>query len=200
MDRRRHAPATQRNSAPLADVLARELPAEGCVLEIASGSGEHALFMAKNFPDLDWQPSDQDAGALSSIAAWRDASGPDNLRAPIAIDASKGDWPLFDAAAVLCVNMIHIAPWAAAKGLFAGAGRVLVPGAPLILYGPYLERGVPTTQSNLDFDRSLKDRDPQWGLRELSAVDQLASQHGFAQTARHQMPANNLTVVYRKPA
>ena len=200
MDPRRHAPATARNSEPLALVLAEELPTNGRVLEITSGSGEHALFMANRFPDLEWQPSDQDTAALASIEAWRAGDGPRNLMSPIEIDASAEDWPQVSADAILCVNMIHIAPWSAARGLFAAAGRLLAEGAPLILYGPYLEEGVVTTQSNVEFDRSLKDRNPAWGLRNLSAVDDLAKDHGFTRTARHPMPANNLTVVYRKPA
>ena len=195
---KRHAPAAARNSAPIAEVLARELPAEGLVLEIASGSGEHALFLARRFPGLVWQPSDRDGEALASIAAWRVEEGPDNLLPPVEIDVSASDWPVADADAILCVNMVHIAPWRAAEGLFRGAERLLTEGAPLVLYGPFLEADVATAPSNLAFDRSLKDRDPQWGLRRIEDVDELARKSGFARSARYEMPANNLVLVYRR--
>lgn len=195
---KRHAPAAARNSGPLGDVLASELPSSGLVLEVASGTGEHALLFANRFADLEWQPSDAEPAALESIAAWREENGPDNLRAPLRLDAASEEWPINAADAVLCVNMIHIAPWTAAEGLFAGAARVLPTGAPLILYGPFREDGVPTAPSNLAFDADLRRRDPRWGLRELAAIDRQAGSQGFARAARHAMPANNLTVVYRK--
>lgn len=195
---KRHAPATARNSEPIAQVLAQELPERGLVLEIASGTGEHAVFFAGRFPALDWQPSDPDPAALASVAAWREEAAIANLRPPIQIDASAGSWPVEQADAMLCVNMIHISPWAATEGLFAGAARLLAPGAPLITYGPYLEAGVATAPSNMAFDDSLKARDPQWGLRDLAKVDALAANKGLARTARYIMPANNLTLVYRR--
>ena len=195
---KRHAPAAARNSAPIAEVLERELPAQGLVLEIASGSGEHALFLARRFPKLRWQPSDRDGESLASIAAWRKEEGPDNLLPPVEIDAAANDWSLADANAILCVNMIHIAPWRAAEGLFRGAARLLTEGAPLVLYGPFLEADVATAPSNLAFDRSLKDRDPQWGLRRIEDVDELAAKSGFRRSARYEMPANNLVLVYRR--
>lgn len=195
---KRHAPATARNSVPIADVLAAELPGEGTVLEIASGTGEHAVFLAGRFPALDWQPTDPDPGALASIAAWRDEAGPANLLAPMALDASAPDWPVRRAGAVLCINMIHISPWAASEGLFAGAARVLPQGAPLILYGPFLEAEVTTAPSNLAFDESLRARDPRWGVRDIAAMDALGAAHGLARTARFTMPANNLILVYRR--
>lgn len=195
---KRHAPATARNSEPIAQVLAQELPDRGLVLEIASGTGEHAVFFAGRFPALDWQPSDPDPAALASVAAWREEAAIANLRPPIQIDASAGSWPVEQADAMLCVNMIHISPWAATEGLFAGAARLLAPGAPLITYGPYLEAGVATAPSNMAFDDSLKARDPQWGLRDVAKVDALAESKGFARTARYIMPANNLTLVYRR--
>lgn len=195
---KRHAPATGRNSAPIAAVLERELPERGSVLEIASGSGEHALFFADRFPALHWQPSDPDPEALASIAAWRQEEGPANLLPPIALDAAAADWPVASADAVVCINMIHISPWAASEGLFAGAAVLLQPGAPLIVYGPLLEPGIETAASNLAFDASLKARDPAWGLRDRSTVDRLAEHAGFTPVARHAMPASNLTLVYRR--
>ena len=194
-EERRHAPATLRNREAIADVLAQTLPASGTVLEIASGTGEHCAYFAGRFPDLLWQPSDGDADALSSITAW--CSDCANVQPPIAIDAA-GDWPDVAADAIFCSNMIHISPWEATPGLFAGAERVLRSGAPLILYGPYLRAEVATAPSNMAFDESLKSRDPRWGIRTLEAVDAVAADHGFARESLHEMPANNLTLVYRR--
>jgi hypothetical protein len=195
---KRHAPATARNSQPLAEVLARELPASGTVLEIASGSGEHAVFMARRFPALDWQPSDCDAEALASVDAWAAEARLANLRPAIALDAAAPEWPIVSADALLCVNMVHISPWDAAVGLFAGAGRVLGSGAPLVLYGPFVEPDVETAASNHAFDQSLRQRDPAWGLRSTADLDRLAAGHGMTRTARCAMPANNLVLVYRR--
>lgn len=195
---KRHAPATARNSQPLAEVLARELPASGTVLEIASGSGEHAVFMARRFPALDWQPSDRDAEALASVDAWAAEARLANLRPAIALDAAAPDWPIVSADALLCVNMVHISPWDAAVGLFAGAGRVLGSGAPLVFYGPFVEPDVETAASNHAFDQSLRQRDPAWGLRSTADLDRLAAGHGVTRTARCAMPANNLVLVYRR--
>lgn len=180
-------------------MLARELPQAGRVLEVAAGTGEHAVFFAARFPALEWQPSDPDGDALASIAAYRAEYEGGNLAAPVLLDAAAPDnWPLSSAAAILCINMVHISPWEASIGLFAGAARILGRSAgPLILYGPYLEEGVETAASNLAFDQSLKERNPVWGLQHLGAVDGLAAQHGFARTARYAMPANNLMLVYR---
>lgn len=179
-------------------MLARELPQAGLVLEIASGSGEHAVFMARRFPALEWQPSDIDTDALASIDAWSQEAGAGNIRPAIAIDATVPDWPVAAADCILCVNMVHISPYAATEGLFAGAGKLLSQGQPLILYGPFIESGVETAPSNLAFDADLKARDPAWGLREVEALDELARANGLARTARHEMPANNLTLVYRR--
>ena len=161
---KRHAPATLRNRDAIAAVLGDWLPASGTVLEVASGSGEHAVHFAAAFPKLDWQPSDPDPSALASIAAWSAEAGLPNIAAPLHLDASAPDWPLGHADALLCINMVHISPWAATLGLFAGAARLLGPGAPLILYGPYLEADVATADSNLAFDESLRSRNPDWGL------------------------------------
>ena len=174
------------------------LPASGLVLEVASGTGEHAVFFAGLFPDLLWQPSDPDPEALASIRAWRQESGSANLLEPVRLDAAARHWPVAAADAILCVNMVHISPWAATLGLMRGAGRLLAPGAPLILYGPYRRAGVPTAPSNEAFDRSLRARDPRWGLREVEAVAAEAAANGLALDRIDVMPANNLTLVFRK--
>ncbi|MDV3455587.1 DUF938 domain-containing protein [Sphingomonas sp. HF-S4] len=196
MRARRHAPATARNRDPIADVLTAELPAEGLVLEVASGSGEHCAYFAGRFPALDWQPSDPDAEALASIADW--CEGLANVLAPLALDAAVDDWPVPAADAILCVNMVHISPWEATLGLMAGAGRLLAPGAPLILYGPYRRQGVPTAESNEAFDVSLKARDPRWGLRHVEDVSAAAAAQGLVLQRIVEMPANNLTLVFRR--
>ena len=178
-------------------VLAEELPDRGLVLEIASGSGEHAVFLARRFPALDWQPSDVDVEALASVDAWAAEAAGANLRPAIALDAAQANWPIAAADAVLCVNMVHISPWSAAVGLFTWAGRILTSGAPLVLYGPFIEPGRETAPSNLAFDQSLKQRNSEWGLRNTADLDALAADHGLRRTARHAMPANNLVLVYR---
>ena len=194
---KRHAPATERNRDPIAAVLREVLPSHGLVLEVASGTGEHAAYFARLFPALDWQPSDPDPDALNSIEAWvADAELP-NLREPVQLDAA-GTWPIARAEAVLCINMVHISPWTATLGLLGGAAGVLAPGAPLVLYGPYRQRDVPTAPSNEAFDRSLKDRNPDWGLRELEEVVAAAERQGLQLDRIVEMPANNLTVVFRK--
>ena len=195
---RRHAPATLRNRDAIADVLRHHLPATGNVLEIASGSGEHIVHFAQAFPHLVWQPSDCEAAALASIAAWAAQAGASNVLAPLAIDAGQPDWPIDRADAIICINMVHISPWDATLGLFKGCAQALAGEAPIILYGPYLEQGVETAASNLAFDESLKARNPAWGLRHLDDMDRVATDHGFARTSRYEMPANNLTLVYRK--
>jgi SAM-dependent methyltransferase len=195
---KRSAPATERNREPIAAVLREVLPPVGTVLEVASGTGEHAACFAGLFPALIWQPSDPDAGALASIAAWRAESAAANLLEPVELDAASDEWPIAGADAILCVNMVHISPWTATAGLLRGAGRLLAPGAPLILYGPYRRAGVPTAPSNEAFDRSLKARDPQWGLRDLEAVAAEAAKHGFELDRVVEMPANNLTIVFRR--
>ena len=195
---RRSAPAALRNREPIAEVLADWLPSRGLVLEIASGTGEHAAFFADRFPALDWQPSDIHPDALSSIAAWRDASGLPNLRTPLPLDAASAHWPIDRADAVLSINMVHISPWASALGLLDGAGRLLSSGAPLILYGPWLKDDIETVQSNLDFDADLKRRDPAWGLRRVEDFAEAAERCGFRLEEFRQMPANNLMMLWRK--
>ncbi len=195
---RRQAPAAARNREPILEVLRRVLPERGQVLEIASGSGEHALFFSAALPGLTWQPSDVDPAALASIAAWRDHQGSGNLRAPVALDVCAPAWPVEAADAVVNINMIHVSPWAACEGLMAGAGRLLPAGGVLVMYGPYQVRGVDTAPSNLAFDQSLRSRDPAWGVRWLHDVADAAAAHGLTLAETVTMPANNLTVVYRK--
>ncbi len=195
---KRIAPATQRNREAITSVLRDILPAKGVVLEVASGTGEHVVHFAAAFPDLTWQPSDYDPAGLASIEAWSSESGLPNILSPLRIDASAADWPLTRAEAIICINMAHIAPWEASEGLFAGAARLLAPGAPLYLYGPYREAGVTTTQSNEAFDVSLKARNPAWGLRSVEQMNALAAHSGFALEARVEMPANNLSLFYKR--
>ena len=164
---RRSAPAALRNREPIALVLRDWLPERGLVLEIASGTGEHATFLAERFPNLEWQPSDLDPGALASISAWREEASLPNLRSPMTLDASSPDWPIDSADAVLSINMVHISPWESALGLLDGADRLLGPQAPLILYGPWLSDEVETAPSNLAFDADLKRRDSRWWLRKV---------------------------------
>ena len=194
---KQHAPATARNREPIRDVLARVLPAHGDVVEIASGTGEHAAFLATAFPGVTWQPTDVNDGARASIAAW--CEGLANVRAPLALDASApvAAWPVTRADAIACINMIHISPWEATLGLFAGAAAILAAGGIVYLYGPYVVDGE-TAPSNRAFDASLRARDPRWGVRELREVERVAAAHGFALRETVAMPANNLSVVFAR--
>jgi hypothetical protein len=194
---RRSAPAALRNREPIAEVLSDWLPKRGLVLELASGTGEHAVFFAERFPQLEWQPSDIHPDALSSIESWCAESRLPNLRAPLAIDATDTDWKVAHADAVLSINMVHISPWAAALGLLDGAARVLSSGAPLILYGPWLKDDVPTVPSNAAFDEDLKARDPEWGLRRVEDFAAAAEERGFGLVETRQMPANNMMLLWR---
>ena len=205
-DARAYSPASRRNREPILAVLASVLPAsEGPrrVLEIASGTGEHAAFFAGELPHLTWQPSDGDPAALASIAAWREVSGPSgplpNLAAPVTLDV-MAPWAsdIGDIDAVFCANMIHIAPWAACLALFRGAAGALCAGGRLILYGPFSEGGRHTAPSNEAFDASLRARNPSWGVRDLDDVRAVAEAVGFLLEARHEMPANNLTLAFRR--
>ena len=192
----RHAPATARNRDPILTVLREILPERGLILEIASGTGEHVRYFAANLPQLDWQPSDPDAQALASIAAW--SEGLPNVHPPLQLDATAAEWPIAHVDAILCINMVHISPWAATEGLFAGAARLLNEGAPLYLYGPYRRVGVPTAPSNEAFDASLKAQNAAWGLRQLEDVAALAENRGFRFDGLAEMPANNLSLVFRR--
>ncbi|MFL6856473.1 MAG: DUF938 domain-containing protein [Allosphingosinicella sp.] len=195
---RRSAPHVARNAEPIAEVLRGALPERGLVLEIASGTGEHAVHFARALAGVTWQPTDPDPNALASIEAWRAEAGLDNLLPPLALDAAAGAWPVERADAMVCINMVHISPWAATMGLMRGAGRCLAAGAPLILYGAYRRAGVPTAPSNEAFDLSLKARNPEWGLRALEVVQAEAEANGLRLEAVNEMPANNLTLVFRK--
>ncbi len=195
-DARREAPAVARNRDAILEVLRGILPARGLLLEVASGSGEHAPHFAPGFPELAFQPSDPDPDARASIDAW--CAGVAHIRPALALDAAAQDWPLAQADAVLCINMIHIAPWAACEGLLRGAARILPPGAPLVLYGPFKRGGAHTAPSNAEFDESLRARDPAWGVRDLEAVAAEAAGAGFGPPAITAMPANNLTVAFRR--
>src|SRR5258708_1965838 len=192
------APAVARNRDPILAVLQDVLPAGGTVLEIASGTGEHAVHFAAALPHLTWQPTDPDAQARGSIAAHAGASRLSNLLAPLELDAAAPVWPVTHADALVSINMIHISPWRATQGLMAGAARVLPAGAPLYLYGPYRRHGQHTAPSNAAFDESLRARDPEWGVRDLDEVVALAAEHGLALQRSVAMPANNLSVIFRR--
>ena len=196
---KRHPPATLRNRDAILTILRDALPPSGLVLEVASGSGEHIIHFAAALPALDWQPSDPDMAALASIAAWRAEADLSNLHEPIRLDAA-GDWPVDRADAILCINMVHISPWNATLGLMQGAGRVLPPGGPLYLYGPYMRDDVETAPSNLAFDASLKARDQRWGLRRVEDVVTAAQAQGLRLDRMVDMPANNLSLIFRRAA
>jgi len=191
------SPSVARNREPILAVLRRVLPVRGIVLEIASGTGEHAIHFAAALPELIWQPTDRDPEARRSIAARRAAAVLPNLLPPLELDAAAPSWPVERADAIVAINMIHIAPWSAAEGLMAGAARLLAPGGILYLYGPYQENGRHTAPSNAAFDASLRARDPEWGVRDVGAVAELAARHGLALAERVAMPANNLSLDFR---
>ncbi|KFC67596.1 hypothetical protein FG93_03909 [Bosea sp. LC85] len=197
-DPRLFAPATLRNREPILDILRKILPATGLVLEIASGSGEHVSYFAAALPALTFQPSDPDQDALISTAAWSGQSGLANIRPPVQLDAAAAEWPVHSADAIICINMIHISPWAATQGLMTQAGRLLPDGAPLYLYGPYRRPGRALEPSNLAFDESLRARNPEWGLRKLDDVAALAAEAGLSGPEVIEMPANNLSVIFRR--
>ena len=194
------APAAERNRRPILEVLRRVLPTSGTVLEIASGTGQHAAFFAEHLPALRWQPSDAAPDALRSIESWVTEASRENLLGPLELDVSAETWPIASAEAALCINMIHISPWESSEALFTGAGRILSEGAPLITYGPYRVGGEHTAPSNAAFDESLRSRDPRWGVRDIDALELLARKTGFALEQRVAMPANNMTLIWRRSA
>lgn len=198
-DRRRHAEATLRNREPILQVLQSILPVEGALLEIASGTGEHAAHLAPRMPRLRWIPTDGDEDAVASIAAWRAATGSRNLEAPRLLDVREEDWGVSDLDAVLCVNMIHISPWECTEALMRGSARALKPGGLLYLYGPFMIDGLHTAPSNERFDRMLLMQDPSWGVRDLGAVADAAFAAGLVLEGQVEMPANNLSVWFRRP-
>lgn len=192
------SPAAERNREPIREVLLERLPETGHLLEIASGLGQHAVHMASALPGWRWQPSDPDDAALATLQARVDDAGLPQLLAPMRLDVEQGDWGVQAADAMLCVNMIHIAPWSATEALLAGAGRLLVPGGPLFLYGPFHMNGAATSESNARFDDDLRARDPRWGIRDLETVTAAAGRLGLEHTETIAMPANNYVVVYRR--
>ena len=194
--RRRSAPAALRNREPIADVLRDWLPDSGLVLEVASGTGEHAAYFASLFPQLDWQPSDTNPLALGSIEGHQADSGLPNLRAPVVLDVTMQRWPLEAADAILSINMVHISPWEASRGLAEGAKRLLQAGSPLILYGPWIVPGVETAPSNLAFDADLKSRDLAWGLRSVDDFAAEAEARSLVLADQRAMPANNRMLLF----
>jgi hypothetical protein len=198
-NRAKVSPSTARNRHPILEVLKPRLPPTGLVLEIAAGAGEHAVYNAAALPCLLWQPTDKDPDSLDSIAAWRAHAALPNLLPPLQLDASHpASWPITKADVIISINMVHISPWKATEGLMRGAGRVLPSGGLLFLYGPYIERGVETAPSNRSFDLSLKRGDPAWGIRHLDDVTAVAVGNGLDLSERLVMPANNLSLFFRK--
>jgi len=191
-------PAAERNKGPILDVLARVLPRRGVVLEIASGTGQHVMHFAKALPDLTWQPSDPDAELRESIALRVREERPGNVKGPIEIDVAKLPWPLEAADAVLAINLIHVAPWSATQALFQGAKALLSTGHVLFLYGPYRRFGHHTSESNAQFDLDLRAQDPEWGLRDMEAVSDVAAGAGFVLAETVEMPANNFSLVFKR--
>lgn len=195
---RLHAPATQRNRKPILEVLMRVLPARGTVLELASGTGEHAVWFAHHLRPLVWQPSDADPAMRQSIDAHARAAGIPNIHPAVEIDATRPPWPVERADAAVCINLLHISPWAATEGLFAGLRQHLAQGAPVAIYGPFKRGGQHTADSNARFDASLRERNPEWGVRDVDDVAEVARANGFSLEETVEMPANNLIAVFRR--
>jgi SAM-dependent methyltransferase len=193
-----HAAATERNRDPILEVLRAVLPPTGLVLEIASGTGQHVAYFAPALPALRWQPSDPSSAHLESIRAWSAASGADNIASPLLLDVERAPWSVVHADAVLSINMVHIAPWTAAEALFRGAAGILPAAGVLYLYGPFKRGGQHTAPSNQRFDERLRDEDPRWGVRDLDELAVLATSVGFEPGEIMAMPANNLSLVYRR--
>ena len=196
----RTAPAAERNKEPILAVLRQVLPKTGLVLEIASGTGQHAVHFAAALSGLTWQPSDPDADSRISIEAWIAKAGLQNVLPPVALNVHAHPWPLERASAVVCINMVHISPWQATLDLMSGAARLLGAGSVLFVYGPFRRFGAHTASTNEVFDASLRARDPEWGVRDVEAVADVASNHGFSLEQVVEMPTNNLSVVFRRSA
>jgi len=194
------APAAERNRQAILDVLRRVLPSAGLVLELASGTGQHAVFFSQQLPTLRWQPSDASPNALQSIAAWVEEVERANLLPPIELDVRSPRWPIARADALICINMIHISPWESTEALFRRAGDLLAAGSPLITYGPYRLHGEHTAPSNAAFDQSLRSRNARWGIRDIDELTELAGRIGFTLQERVDMPANNMTLVWTRIA
>jgi SAM-dependent methyltransferase len=195
---KRFAPAAERNRDAILEVLKSVLPESGLVLDVASGSGQHAVYFAAAFPNLEFQPTDIDTDAIRSIAVYRVEAGLPNLKPPVVLDAASDTWPVERAAAVISINMLHIAPWEAGLGLLRGAARVLSPGGPLVLYGPFVVNGDFISQSNVAFDANLRADDPRFGLREVRDVENAAVEAGFKLEALVPRPANNHMLIFRR--
>ncbi len=198
---KQHAPAAERNAAPILDVLKHCLPEKGTVLEIASGTGQHAELFARALPQIVWQPSDRHAGARASIQAWRADARLENFRAPLDIDVMRPGWSdgfdrKFDA--VIAINLIHVAPWALVGGLLEGAAQLLVPGGVVYLYGPYKRDGAHTAPSNAQFENWLHAQDPEWGVRDLADIERVGAMHGLRLESVIDMPANNFSLILRR--
>jgi hypothetical protein len=196
-DNRLYAAAVRRNREPIFDVLKQFLPATGLVLEVASGTGEHGAYFSSRLPTLTWQPSDPNTDMHQSILAWSQAEA-STMNPPLELNAQSASWPIDQAAAIVCINMIHISPWASCLGLMAGAGRILPNGGTLFLYGPFKIKNRHTAESNAAFDQSLQSQNPEWGVRNLEDVVKVAAAEGlqFHQTVN--MPANNVSVIIIK--
>jgi len=194
------APAAERNRQPILDVLRRVLPPAGLVLEVASGTGEHAVFFSEHLPTLQWQPTDASPDSLQSIRAWVEETARKNLLPPLELDVRAPQWPITKADALLCINMIHISPWEATEALFRGASQLLTGRSPLVTYGPYRLHGEHTAPSNEAFNQSLRSRNPCWGVRDIDELSELGRQTGFALQERVGMPANNMTLVWKREA
>lgn len=201
-DARQYAPATQRNREPILEILIQVLPSNSNVLEVASGTGEHAVFFASQLKSCRWIPSDNNLLSMESIIAWKNFRGVDNLDLPLLIDVTGDDWVQQVANqkidAIVNINMIHISSWLACLGLMTGAEQILPPGGILYLYGPYKRKGEHTAPSNANFDRSLRDRNTQWGIRDLEAVIEAAAAANLRLQQVIEMPANNLSVIFSR--
>ena len=193
-----HSPAAERNAGPILEVLREWLPQDGTVLEIAAGSGQHAVAFARAFPGLTWQPTDPDAAAVASIGMWRNEGGTPNLLPPQRLDVHQANWGVELVDAVLAVNMVHIAPWSASLALLDGARRVLAVGGALVLYGPWIVEGEPTAPSNLAFDADLQQRNSEWGLRSVATFAAEAEPRGLVLVDQRTMPANNRMLLFRR--
>jgi SAM-dependent methyltransferase len=192
------APAAERNKAPILDVLRRVLPPRGLVLEIGSGTGQHVAHFAKALSQLSWQPSDPDTENRRSIALWSRVEELGNVRAPLALDVRARPWPIDAADAIVCINVVHVSPWAATLALFDAAREMLPPDGVLFLYGPYRRGGRHTATSNEKFDADLRAHDPEWGLRDVDELAEVAARAGFVLAEIVDMPANNFSLVFRK--
>ena len=197
-DPRQYAPSAHRNRDLIRDQLANRWPSSGTVLEIASGSGEHVVHFAPTAPHLTFQPTDPSADARASIDAWAAAEALCKIRPALDLDVTADEWPVSEAAMIICCNMIHIAPWGATLGLLRGAGRVLTPGGKLWLYGPFLRDGIETSEGNVKFDGWLKEKDPLFGIRRLEEVTEIAAGEGLGEAEVVEMPANNCLVGFEK--